>query len=62
MKQKLKAIFKGPVIFYPLLWAAFPIPPSMLTRWLDFRYGVYYISGNGAGFYIAGFIFVIAPV
>ena len=25
MKQKLKAIFKGPVVFYPLLFAAFPI-------------------------------------
>jgi len=25
MKQKLKDIFKGPVIFYPLLFAAFPI-------------------------------------
>lgn len=25
MKQKLKAIFKGPVIFYPLLFAVFPI-------------------------------------
>ena len=25
MKQKLKAIFKGPVVFYPLLFAVFPI-------------------------------------
>jgi len=25
MKQRLKAIFKGPVVFYPLLFAAFPI-------------------------------------
>ena len=25
MKQKLKDIFKGPVVFYPLLFAAFPI-------------------------------------
>ena len=25
MKQKLRAIFKGPVVFYPLLFAAFPI-------------------------------------
>jgi len=25
MKQKLKAIFKGAVVFYPLLFAAFPI-------------------------------------
>jgi hypothetical protein len=25
MKQKLKAIFKGPVVFYPILFAAFPI-------------------------------------
>ena len=25
MKQKLEAIFKGPVVFYPLLFAAFPI-------------------------------------
>ena len=25
MKQNLKAIFKGPVVFYPLLFAAFPI-------------------------------------
>jgi len=25
MTQKLKAIFKGPVVFYPLLFAAFPI-------------------------------------
>lgn len=25
MKQRLKAIFKGPVVFYPLLLAAFPI-------------------------------------
>ena len=25
MRQKLKAIFKGPVVFYPLLFAAFPI-------------------------------------
>jgi len=25
MKQKLKAVFKGPVVFYPLLFAAFPI-------------------------------------
>ena len=25
MKRKLRAIFKGPVIFYPLLFAAFPI-------------------------------------
>jgi len=25
MKQKLKAIFRGPVVFYPLLFAAFPI-------------------------------------
>lgn len=61
MKQRLKATFKGPVVFYPLLLAAFPILPSMLTRWLDFRYEVNYISGNSAGFYIAGFIFGIAP-
>jgi hypothetical protein len=25
MKQKLKDIFKGPVVFYPLLFAAFPV-------------------------------------
>jgi hypothetical protein len=25
MRQRLKAIFKGPVVFYPLLFAAFPI-------------------------------------
>ena len=25
MKQKLKDIFKGPVVFYPLLFAVFPI-------------------------------------
>jgi hypothetical protein len=25
MKQKLKAIFKGPVVYYPLLFAAFPV-------------------------------------
>jgi hypothetical protein len=25
MKQRLKDIFKGPVVFYPLLLAAFPI-------------------------------------
>jgi len=25
MKQRLKAIFKGPVVFYPVLFAAFPI-------------------------------------
>jgi hypothetical protein len=25
MKQKLKAVFKGPVVFHPLLFAAFPI-------------------------------------
>jgi len=25
MRQKLKAIFEGPVVFYPLLFAAFPI-------------------------------------
>ena len=25
MKQRLKAIFKGPVVFYPLLFAIFPI-------------------------------------
>jgi len=24
MKQRLKEIFKGPVVFYPLLFAAFP--------------------------------------
>jgi len=50
MRERLKTIFKGPVVFYTLLLATFPILRSMLARWLGFPYGVQLSPAIAQGF------------